>query len=553
MHHPNHIMIMMFAALSVLLAGAPASAQTIWYVDDNAPGDPGPGDTSVSDPLENGTPDHPFDAIQEAVSAAVSGDTVLVLEGTYSGVGNRDVNFGGRLITVRSESGPETCVIDLAGATGSHGFVFQHGETADAVVDGFTISGGWTMSGTGVRVESSAPSIARCVFSGNYGFWGAGGVLVSAPDSPPTLLTQCRFVENSGSGSCRGGGLQVEFGSAVLVDCSFIRNSARQGGGLYALYGAVALTHCEFIQNTAALQGGAICLAQCGGTSATVTNCAFIENVAGDAGGGVAVWDRAGGGILNTEVYNSTFAGNEASTGRSLAANTAYVEYYAYNSILWEIDPVYCSGGAGFHHYYSDVRGYSSGGGNIDADPGYVDPSSGDYRLGSGSPCIDAADTTTLPRDTYDLDGDGDISEPIPVDLGWLPRNLDDPNTIDTGMGFPCVDMGAYEFQPEVSGVEAASDWGSPARIRGAVPNPARTHMTVTYSAAAGEVVTLDVFDVFGRRVATLTDVAGPPGSTRSSTWNGRDRDGVPVASGVYLIRLRTSHGTDGRSIVVVR
>ena len=62
---------------STLMATAPAQAQTTWYVDDDPPNDPGPGDPSVSDPNENGTSDHPFDAIQEGILVSRHGDTVL--------------------------------------------------------------------------------------------------------------------------------------------------------------------------------------------------------------------------------------------------------------------------------------------------------------------------------------------------------------------------------------------------------------------------------------------------------------------------------------------
>jgi len=71
-----------------------------------------------------------------------------------------------------------------------------------------------------------------------------------------------------------------------------------------------------------------------------------------------------------------------------------------------------------------------------------------DYRLSSGSPCIDAADNTAVPADELDLDGDGDATEPTPFDLDGDPRFRDDPTTPDTGLGTPpIVDMGAYEYQ----------------------------------------------------------------------------------------------------------
>ena len=98
---------------------------------------------------------------------------------------------------------------------------------------------------------------------------------------------------------------------------------------------------------------------------------------------------------------------------------------------------------------FSDVQGGYEGGGNIDADPLFVDPDNGDYRLAAGSPCIDAAANTAVPPDELDLDEDGDTEEPIPFDLDGNGRFINDPCTEDTGAGEPpIVDMGAYEFQP---------------------------------------------------------------------------------------------------------
>jgi hypothetical protein len=101
---------------------------------------------------------------------------------------------------------------------------------------------------------------------------------------------------------------------------------------------------------------------------------------------------------------------------------------------------------------YSDVQGGWSGAANIDADPCSVNPDSNDFHLLPNSPCIDAGDNNSLPADTADLDGGGNTVEPIPFDLGGLPRLIDDLCTDDTGnpavAGPPLVDMGAYELLP---------------------------------------------------------------------------------------------------------
>ena len=57
------------------------------------------------------------------------------------------------------------------------------------------------------------------------------------------------------------------------------------------------------------------------------------------------------------------------------------------------------------------------------------------FRLNSGSPCIDAGSCDLLPMDYLDLDGDGEVEEPLPLDLDGALRCQ--------GM----ADLGAYEME----------------------------------------------------------------------------------------------------------
>ena len=53
----------------------------------------------------------------------------------------------------------------------------------------------------------------------------------------------------------------------------------------------------------------------------------------------------------------------------------------------------------------------------------------------------------TASGDVFDLDGDGNVTEPEPFDLAGQPRFVDEPSTPNTGAGDPVRDTGAFERQ----------------------------------------------------------------------------------------------------------
>lgn len=70
-----------------------------------------------------------------------------------------------------------------------------------------------------------------------------------------------------------------------------------------------------------------------------------------------------------------------------------------------------------------------------------------------------------------------------------------------------------------------------------AVPNPARGQVDLGFDLPIAGRARVAVYDLAGRRVATLSDLRRDAGH-HALTWNGRDESGHPVQNGVYLVRL---------------
>ncbi len=209
-------------------------------------------------------------------------------------------------------------------------------------------------------------------------------------------------------------------------------------------------TNCTISDNTANY-GGAIA---CNGSIPNITNCIISGNDA-NYGGGAWFYRSL------REIKNWIMAGNTAGWGGGILCYDA--DPTITNCILWgdtaasdgneivlnnssTIDVNYCDVKGGLAGIYNDGTGTVKWGNNIDADPLFVDasnpdPNLRDYHLQLGSPCIDAGDNNSVPDDIADLDNDGSLLEPLPLDLDYRDRIADgDCNTTQI------VDMGAYEF-----------------------------------------------------------------------------------------------------------
>jgi len=147
-----------------------------------------------------------------------------VASGTYTGTGNKNLDFGGRAIVVMSENGPDNCTIDCQNS--GRGAYFHSGETTSSILQGFTIKNGSISNGGGINITNSSPTIKHCIIynnssSGSYG----GGIYVSNG-----------YVSN---------------GSPDIIHCTVVQNNARYGGAIYATVSNMTVNSCIVDNNTA--------------------------------------------------------------------------------------------------------------------------------------------------------------------------------------------------------------------------------------------------------------------------------------------------------------
>ncbi len=293
---------------------------------------------------------------------------------------------------------------------------------------------------------------------------------VLVADDPGSAARLDGFTVTAGHADCtgdgdRGAGVWIGRGDLQLVNCRFLHNRAEiQGGAVDASPAAgLGVVNCVFGGNQAGFRGGALSVEAVG---VTLANCLFSGNQAGTGGGALSSHGAA------VVVHQGTFSLNQADEFGGAIHGSAGGSIQLANSILWgnstaagrsEADQLLGDAVAVDHCCIQGWSGALGGTGNIAADPGLTDPDGADdipgtaddqARLSAGSPCIDAAANRMIAADLLDLDDDGDIDEPLPLDLDWRPRLLNDPTQVadrrESGAGPAIADMGAYEHQAVV-------------------------------------------------------------------------------------------------------
>ena len=329
--------------------------------------------------------------IQAGIDEAVDGDTVLVADGNYTGVGNVNIDYMGKEIKVKSQNGAKATIIDCQELSQTRGFIFKNQETKLSVLDGFTIINGIHDLGGGIYCGNSAPTIKNCVITMNRSVadqnhnQGGGGIYCYNADA---VFITCTITENLAA-TTNGAGVYFE-GEIInqvglfrretrsrpsLIDCSITNN---QGSGVFCteyvnpiinrcivshnsgrgivynwLAGKNEITGCRITNNsgggvecseysylkitkslikgnTARFGAGIVCSPS---STIDITECVIAHNSAEFTGGGIEVYSKD---TVKSTVTHCTITLNTANVkGGGVHANVSSGNFTITNSIVW--------------------------------------------------------------------------------------------------------------------------------------------------------------------------------------------------------------------------
>jgi hypothetical protein len=437
--------------------------------------------------------------IQAGINAASPGDTVLVQPGRY--VENidfkgKDIVVGSMFITTRDTSYISQTVID-ANKKGSV-VTFKNGETKKAELCGVTITGGYT------------------TYQGEFGMyllsWGSGIYCLSASPYLHHLVVEGNFTD------LEGGGIYLEKSNSVIEYCAIRNNRGVIGaGGLHIINGNHQIKNCV-IESNIGLRGSGISSEY---STLKLNRVLIIKSQS-----------------YNIYILSSTIFLTNCSIINNLDTSDACLfslsTIYVINSIIWNNSKNQIDSGIQSNIYvaYSDLKGgkesiknngdsiihYEN---NINLDPSL----NSNYTLSKYSPCIDTGISF------YKVDDSTLVNLNENEYKGKAP------------------DMGTFEsdYPLKVSNYNAAS------RLTlDSFPNPFNSSTIIRYSILKRSQVNLSIYSITGQKVIDLIDKSFPIGIYQTN-WNGTDKSGNKISSGIYVIQLNTGSNSISKNIVFIK
>jgi hypothetical protein len=219
--------------------------------------------------------------ITAGVAAANNGDTVLISDGTY----NEHGIVITQALTLTSVNGSAVTTVNGQGLVGGGGIFTVNATNTDAVnIQGLTITGGGSSSGTTVKQISGLLEVQNCVFATNY-----NASIVGSQQSN-TMVIDC-VIRNNNAENFAG------VLGAIVVGCLLVNNTGANNPCVLVNCNA---TNCTVYNNTGGVLGNPWTVG--GMQDGTADNCIFWGN----------------SGYTNQQVYSST--------GNTLPVNYSIVQ-----------------------------------------------------------------------------------------------------------------------------------------------------------------------------------------------------------------------------------
>jgi len=233
-------------------------------------------------------------------------------------------------------------------------------------------------------------------------------------------------------------------------------------------------------------------------------------------------------GNSTIKILNSTITDNYSESainqvdGKLVIVNSVIRNDSNYEMILEGVSAIVsysnlAGGETGINFIYFNQLNWLEG--NIDADPLFGQS----YYPPLNSPCVDAG------TDYFEWDSEVILALEAEEYYGSAP------------------DMGAYEFG--FVGIEDDEAIPSPKlSLSQNYPNPFNPTTTISFTAINAKDAKVEIFNIKGQLIATLSDPSMKDSTeerqTHSVTWNGDDKFGNPVSSGIYYYKLNVNGKT---------